>query len=95
MPLTHHTLVAWQRADDLFIKIHVLCRTLPAIERYELASQARRSGLASGTRVLHSRRAAARLHLGADFHGARSRREEDGSALERLDRSIEPGPSCM
>jgi four helix bundle protein len=43
MPLTHHTLVAWQRADDLFIKIHVLCRTFPAIERYELSSQARRA----------------------------------------------------
>ena len=25
MALSHHTLVAWQRADDLFIKIHVLC----------------------------------------------------------------------
>ena len=43
MALKHHTLVAWQRADDLFIKVHVLCRTFPAIERYELSSQARRA----------------------------------------------------
>jgi four helix bundle protein len=43
MPLTHHTLVAWQRADDLFIRIHALCRMFPAVERYELSSQARRA----------------------------------------------------
>lgn len=43
MPLSHHTLVAWQRADDLFIKIHVLCRTFPTMERYALSSQARRA----------------------------------------------------
>ena len=52
MPLTHHTLVAWQRADDLFIKIHVLCRTLPAIERYELASQARRSAYSVAANIV-------------------------------------------
>jgi len=43
MALTHHTLVAWQRADDLFIRIHVLCRAFPALERYDLSSQARRA----------------------------------------------------
>ena len=26
MALTHHTLVAWQRADDLFISLHVARR---------------------------------------------------------------------
>ena len=40
MPLSHHSLVAWQRADDLFIRIHVLCRTFPSVERYALSSQA-------------------------------------------------------
>jgi four helix bundle protein len=42
--LRHHSLVAWQRADDLFIKVHRLATTkLPAIERFELASQMRRA----------------------------------------------------
>jgi four helix bundle protein len=43
MALSHHTLVAWQRADDLFLEIHVLFRTFPAIERDELAPPARRA----------------------------------------------------
>ena len=43
MTLPHHSLVAWQRADDLFVQLHVLSRTFPALERYELASQLRRS----------------------------------------------------
>ena len=39
--LRHHSLVAWQRADDLFIKLHVLTiRQFPAFERFELRSQA-------------------------------------------------------
>jgi four helix bundle protein len=42
-PLHHHRLVAWQRADDLFIRIHTLSRTFPAHERYELGSQLRRA----------------------------------------------------
>lgn len=40
----HHTLVAWQRADDLFIEIHRLTQTaFPREERYELSSQLRRA----------------------------------------------------
>jgi four helix bundle protein len=50
--LTHHTLVAWQRADDLFIKIHVLCRTFPATERYELSSQARRAAYSVAANIV-------------------------------------------
>jgi len=42
-PLHHHKLVAWQRADDLFIRIHLLSRTFPSYERYELGSQIRRA----------------------------------------------------
>lgn len=42
--LKHHTLIAWQRADDLFIEIHRLTRSsLPREERYELSSQLRRA----------------------------------------------------
>src|SRR5688572_9638703 len=44
MPLRHHTLVAWQRADDLFIAIHQLTlKAFPPYERFELGSQARRA----------------------------------------------------
>jgi four helix bundle protein len=42
--LRHHSLVAWQRADDLFIKLHVLStKQFPTTERFELASQLRRA----------------------------------------------------
>ena len=44
MPLRHHSLVAWQRADDLFIKLHHLSlNAFPAYERFELCSQIRRA----------------------------------------------------
>jgi four helix bundle protein len=44
MNLRHHSLIAWQRADDLFIRIHQLAReSLPDSERFELAPQLRRA----------------------------------------------------
>jgi four helix bundle protein len=44
MPLRHQSLIAWQRADDLFIRLHHLVRQrFPSIERFELASQIRRA----------------------------------------------------
>ena len=44
MPFRHHSLVAWQRADDLFISLHQLSlKAFPAFERYELAGQMRRA----------------------------------------------------
>lgn len=43
MPLAHEKLVAWQRADDLFIAVHRLTKSLPDIERFALASQMRRA----------------------------------------------------
>ena len=40
----YHSLVAWQRADDLFIRLHRLTRQhFPADERYELTAQLRRA----------------------------------------------------
>jgi four helix bundle protein len=42
-PLHHHRLIAWQRADDLFIKIHLTSLKFPAHEGYELGSQLRRA----------------------------------------------------
>jgi|SRR5436190_375819 len=42
--LRHHSLVAWQRADDLFIRIHKIATAqFPPSERFELASQLRRA----------------------------------------------------
>jgi len=42
--LRHHSLIAWQRADDLFIKLHKLTiRSFPSFERFELGSQLRKA----------------------------------------------------
>ena len=42
--LRHHSLVAWQRADDLFINLHKLTiKSFPSFERYELGSQLRKA----------------------------------------------------
>ena len=44
MSLRHHSLVAWQRANDLFIRLHQLSlKAFPGFERLELGSQLRRS----------------------------------------------------
>ena len=44
MSLPHENLVAWQRADDLFVEVHHLThQRFPAFEKYELASQVRRA----------------------------------------------------
>jgi four helix bundle protein len=50
--LPHHSLVAWQRADDLFIALHGLSRTFPASERFELASQLRRSAFSVAANIV-------------------------------------------
>jgi four helix bundle protein len=40
VPLRHESLVAWQRADDLFIKLHQLTlKQFPPFERFELGGQ--------------------------------------------------------
>jgi hypothetical protein len=37
MPLHHHSLIAWQRADDVFITVHRLSlEAFPSIERFAL-----------------------------------------------------------
>jgi four helix bundle protein len=45
MSLPHHSLVAWQRADDLFLRLHSVSKQFPALERFELGSQLRRAAL--------------------------------------------------
>jgi four helix bundle protein len=58
----YRSLVAWQRADDLFIRLHHLSRQhFPADERYELTSQLRRAAfsvpanIVEGTARYHPR----------------------------------------
>ena len=52
MPLPHESLVAWQRADDLFIRIHKLTKTFPVHERYELGSQSRRAAFSVAANIV-------------------------------------------
>jgi len=63
----HHSLVAWQRADDLFIKLHLLTtKKFPASERFELGSQLRRAAYSVPANIVEgfSRRyRRARLHF--------------------------------
>jgi four helix bundle protein len=50
--LPQHSLVAWQRADDLFIRIHAVSRTFPLAERFELGSQLRRAAFSVPTNIV-------------------------------------------
>jgi len=51
--LPHHSLVVWQRADDLFIKLHLLStKSFPAIERFELGSQLRRAAYSVAANIV-------------------------------------------
>ena len=53
MALPHHNLVVWQRADDLFIEVHLLTREcFPAIEKYELGSQVRRAAFSVPSNIV-------------------------------------------
>ena len=65
--LRHHSLVAWQRADDLFVKLHVLSvKEFPAHERYELGSQLRRAAYSVAANIVEGiarRHRRERLHF--------------------------------
>jgi four helix bundle protein len=53
MSLSHHSLVAWQRADDLFIRLHQLSlKAFPISERYELGTQLRRAGYSVAANIV-------------------------------------------
>jgi four helix bundle protein len=53
MSLAHHSLVAWQRADDLFIKLHQLSlKHFPAFERFELGAQLRRAAYSVASNIV-------------------------------------------
>src|SRR5437870_1715741 len=63
----HHSLIAWQRADDLFIRLHLLAtKTFPAFERFELASQLRRAAYSVPANIVEGfarRHRRSRLHF--------------------------------
>jgi four helix bundle protein len=62
----HHSLIAWQRADDLFIRLHVLTKHFPASERFELGSQLRRAAYSVPANIVEGfarRYRRARLHF--------------------------------
>ena len=67
LKLRHHSLVAWQRADDLFIKLHILAnRHFPAFGRFELGSQLRRAAYSVPANIVEGfarRRRRGRLHF--------------------------------
>ena len=53
MSLSHHTLVAWKRADDLFVKLHQLSmKAFPAFERFELGGQLRRAAFSVAVNIV-------------------------------------------
>jgi four helix bundle protein len=53
MTLRHHTLIAWQRADDLFVEVHTLTRqSFPSYEKYELGSQTRRAAFSIAVNIV-------------------------------------------
>jgi len=66
MKLRHHSLIAWQRADDLFITLHrVTTKYFPDFERFELSSQLRRAAYSVPANIVEGfarRYRRARLH---------------------------------
>ena len=52
MGLPHHSVIAWQRADDLFIALHRVARGFPALERYELGAQLRRCAFSVAVNIV-------------------------------------------
>jgi four helix bundle protein len=65
--LRHHSLVAWQRADDLFIKLHVLTiQQFPRFERFELGGQLRKASYSVAANIVEGfarRHGRDRLHF--------------------------------
>jgi four helix bundle protein len=53
MKLRHHSLVVFQRADDLFITLHhATTQAFPPHERFELGSQLRRSAYSVAANIV-------------------------------------------
>jgi four helix bundle protein len=53
MSPAHHKLIAWQRADDLFVTVHQLSlKAFPTFERCELGSQLRRAAFSVAANIV-------------------------------------------
>ena len=53
MSLAHHSLIAWQRSDDLFIRLHQLSlKAFPAYERFALSAQLRRAAFSVAANIV-------------------------------------------
>jgi four helix bundle protein len=64
--LSHHSLVVWQRADSLFIKVHLMTnRNFPGFERFELGSQLRRAAYSVAANIVEG---SARRHRRDRLH---------------------------
>src|SRR5215468_9953281 len=63
----HHSLIAWQRAHDLFIKLHLLSlKHFPLFEKFELGSQLRKAAYSVPANIVEGfarRYRRARLHF--------------------------------
>ncbi len=56
MKFPHESLVAWQRADDLFISVHLLSKkNFPHDERFALTSQTRRAAFSVAANIVEGR----------------------------------------
>ena len=101
--LRYRSLVAWQRADDLFLRLHNLVKeSFPDDERYVLATQLRRAALSvpanivEGTARSHHRETLQFLRIswssltevGYYIHVARRLQYISETTSERLERDI-------
>jgi four helix bundle protein len=51
--LRHHSLIAWQRADDLFTRLHkIAIQSFPPIERFALSAQLRRAAYSVAANIV-------------------------------------------
>jgi four helix bundle protein len=56
MKFPHESLVAWQRADDLFISVHLLSKKkFPSDERFALTNQTRRAAFSVAANIVEGR----------------------------------------